>query len=122
MRIVPFLLFLFISSFPLSYCSSIVSCSQLVTVALNDPGVSYQLSQDIDCINVPMFPLGNESHLFMGEIDGKDYAIRNVRIISGNSNPAIFYGGSGCRIKNLALKNITVDTTNGYIIFFFIIK
>ena len=71
---------------------------------------SFTLTEDIDLSGEEWIPIGTEDNPFTGTFDGAGHTISNMNISSEGKYGALFnYVGGGATIKNLTLKNVSVD-------------
>ncbi|MBQ7821268.1 MAG: hypothetical protein IJ391_03195 [Clostridia bacterium] len=84
-----------------------------------ETAIKVVLDADIDLANISWTPIGSEAHSFTGTFDGQGHTIYNVNVTtSGNAGEVGDAGLFGVvksygTIKNLNLKNVTVDLANG---------
>ena len=70
----------------------------------------FTLTEDIDLSGEEWIPIGTEDNPFTGTFDGGGHTISNMRISAEGKYGALFnYVGGGAVIKNLTLKNVSVD-------------
>lgn len=71
---------------------------------------TFTLTEDIDLSGEEWIPIGTEDNPFTGTFDGGGHTISNMSISSEGKYGALFnYVGGGAVIKNLTLKNVSVD-------------
>ena len=75
----------------------------------------YMLLNDLDLKGISWEPIGTQSTKFSGEFDGNGHTISNLKV-SGQKLYGALFGYSNGIIKNLAIKNVTVNCSpkSGY--------
>lgn len=79
--------FILIVSIVIGVPINITSCDDLFTLIVNDPSAEYDIINDIDCSsNMNLSPIGSNSFLFNGTINGngKTIGIKKIKNIFNN--------------------------------------
>ena len=74
-----------------------------------------ELTSDIDMSGYRFTPIGTLDNNFKGTFDGNGYKIKNLSIITGGSNAALFSYAECATFKNIYLKNCEFNTDSGEI-------
>ena len=91
---------------------NISNCFELQNLKVNNNTVVYNITQDLFCSSLSFATIGDNSSFFQGRIEGNSYSINDLSISSSSPYIGLFEFGKDCIVKNLILKNLTIDTTN----------
>eukprot|EP01091_Cochliopodium_minus_P003804 TRINITY_DN13764_c0_g1_i1.p1 TRINITY_DN13764_c0_g1~~TRINITY_DN13764_c0_g1_i1.p1 ORF type:complete len:219 (-),score=26.14 TRINITY_DN13764_c0_g1_i1:115-771(-) len=83
-------------------------------ITLENNSNIYQLTSNIDCSSInPFTPIGSISNQLKAKLDGKGFAITNLKIVSNsNSYVALFAFGSNAVVTNITLQDVTLTATS----------
>ncbi len=76
-------------------------------------GVYFRLSNDLDMNGVSWTPMGDGTNVFAGVFDGDNHTISNISVTGvGNGCATGFFGNLSGTVRNLGIKDMTVNVNN----------
>ena len=109
-----FLFFFLIVLFGSSLKAQVVNvsnCGQL-QIEVNNNTVVYNITQHLFCSSFILTTIGENSNVFQGRIEGNSFSINDLIFSSSSPYIGFFAFGKDCTVRNLILKNITIDASN----------
>ncbi len=107
------------TSFTLTTAEQLAGLAELVNGGNNFTGKTVVLGYDIDLFGIEWIPIGIDTNdglkAFAGTFNGNNKTVSNLVINTAYVGNAGLFGcvKSGAVIKDLALSNVTINTTNG---------
>ena len=109
----PFIfLFLLFGSSLKAQVINVSTCAQLQNFEVNNNTVVYNITQHLFCPSFNLTTIGNNSNVFQGRIEGNSFSINHLIFSSSSPYIGFFAFGKDCTVRNLILKNITIDASN----------
>ena len=76
-------------------------------------GIYFRLSNDLDMSGISWLPMGDGTNAFEGVFDGDGHTITNISVTDvGNGCSTGFFGNLSGTVRNLGIKDMTVNVNN----------
>ncbi|MDR3332473.1 MAG: hypothetical protein LBT08_07580, partial [Synergistaceae bacterium] len=97
----------------ISTAEELAELASLVNGGNNFSGRAIRLSEDIDLSGYENWtPIGSSLTQFLGEFDGREHAVFNMKAVGGVNTGLFGYAGNGAKIRNLDLVDFSIQSTS----------